>query len=101
MNGFACHLITKSIEVFSWKTTSNNGHIEVFKYHGSRDRMWSPINWSKCKTFNWCSLLIPKFYWSNFGYCCKATVMITTLSLYNFLGLNITQLTASSQRYYV
>ena len=44
--------------------------------HGSRDRMWSPINWSKSETSNWYSLLILNFYWSNFGCRCKANSMV-------------------------
>ena len=34
--------------------------------HGSRNRMCAPTNWSKFDTSNWLSLLILKFYWSNF-----------------------------------
>ena len=42
---------------------------------GSRDRMWSPINWRESKTSNWWSLLILKFYWWNCGCFCKGTSM--------------------------
>ena len=43
---------------------------------GNRQWMWSPINWSKSKTFNWYSLLILKFSWANFGCHCKVTRMV-------------------------
>ena len=46
--------------------------------HGSRDRMWLPINWSKSKTSIWYSLQILKFCWSCFSCCCKATGMVTS-----------------------
>ena len=39
--------------------------VEVWNWLKSMDpetRMWSPINWSKSKTSNWCSLLILKFW---------------------------------------
>ena len=36
--------------------------------HGSRNRMWSPINWSKSETGNMYSLPILKFYWSIFSH---------------------------------
>ena len=37
----------------------------VTSTHGSRDRMWSPINWRESKTSNWYSSLILKFNWLN------------------------------------
>ena len=45
--------------------------------HGSRDRMWSPINWWEIKTSDWYSSLILKFYWLDFGCFCKGTSMTT------------------------
>ena len=42
---------------------------------GSRDRMWSPINWQESKTSNWWSLLILKICWWNCGCFCKGTSM--------------------------
>ena len=44
-------------------------------FNGYRDGMWSPINWQQSETSNWYSSLILKFYWLNFGYCCKSTSM--------------------------
>ena len=41
--------------------------------------MLSPINWSKSVTSNQHSLLILKFYWSNFSCYCKATSMTKKL----------------------
>ena len=41
-------------------------HNTTWLTHGFRSRMCSPINWPNCDTSNWFSLLILKFYWSNF-----------------------------------
>ena len=41
--------------------------VQMWFMNGSRDRMQSAINWQECKTFNWYSLLILKFFWFNFG----------------------------------
>ena len=35
--------------------------------------MWSSITCRESKTSNWYSSLILKFYWLNFGCCCKGT----------------------------
>ena len=74
-------MFLSSLSLFRTATPNENKEIKNlhdYSNHGSRDRMWCPINWSKRETSNWYNLLIMKFYWLNFGCCSKATGMTLT-----------------------